>query len=256
MAPRCAASTGVRPLNLWCLVPAAGSGSRMGSATPKQYLPLCGRPLLAWTLDALLELEPAGLLLVLAPGDDRAAAADWIDPRVEQITEGGADRAASVLAGLQRLRGRAGADDWVVVHDAARPCIEPELVRTLLAQVAAHPDGGLLAVPVADTVKQAGPLSKGAGRCTAAVERTLDRQGLWLAQTPQAFPFARLLLALESARDAGRTLTDEAAAIEAIGGAPLLVPGSVANLKVTRPEDLPLAEFWLRQRGAGRDEQR
>lgn len=248
-------------MRLWCLVPAAGSGSRMGgagpNAVPKQYLPLCGRPLLAWTLDALLELDPIGLVLVLAPGDDRAATADWIDPRVERIAAGGADRAASVLAGLRHLGGRAGDDDWVLVHDAARPCIDVGLVRSLLEQVRAHPVGGLLAVPVADTVKQArsGP-DEGAGRRErgAEVEQTLDRRHLWLAQTPQVFRFARLSEALEAARDSGRTVTDEAAAIEALGGAPLLVPGSVANLKVTHPEDLPLAEFWLRRQRKARDE--
>lgn len=227
----------------------------MGGAIPKQYLPLCGRPLLAWTLDALLQLEPAGLLLVLAPGDDHAAAADWIDPRVERLAQGGADRAASVLAGLRHLSGRARDDDWVLVHDAARPCLDVALVRGLLEQVRAHAVGGLLAVPIADTVKQARSMPERDAGAAAQVEQTLDRSHLWLAQTPQVFRFGLLRTALDAARDAGRTVTDEAAAIEALGDAPLLVPGSVANLKVTRPDDLPLAEFWLRRQlesaGAG-----
>ncbi|HSG91257.1 MAG TPA: 2-C-methyl-D-erythritol 4-phosphate cytidylyltransferase [Pseudomonadales bacterium] len=236
--------TGDGPVaTLWCVVPAAGTGSRMGADVPKQYLPLAGRPLLAWTLDALLAVDPAGLVLVLAPGDDRGLTAPWIDARVERLPRGGASRAETVLAGLDHLQGRAAPDDLVLVHDAARPCIAPVLVRRLVAAVAGEADGGLLAVPVADTVKAA--VADDGASVPARIATTLDRRHLWLAQTPQVFPFRRLHDALRGAVSAGRTVTDEAAAIEAVGGRPLLVPGTTANLKVTRPEDLPLAEFWI-----------
>lgn len=230
-------------MSLWCLVPAAGRGTRMGTHTPKQYLSLAERPLLAWTLEALLALSPRALVLVVAPQDDRARDLAGLDPRVETVPNGGAERAHSVLAGLEHLDGRAANDDWVLVHDAARPCLDPALARRLLTAIADHPVGGLLALPVADTVKQAA-----AGDGAPCVEATLDRRALWLAQTPQVFRFAALREALAAALAAGTPVTDEASAMEAAGQRPLLVEGSAANLKVTRAEDLPLAAFWLGRR--------
>lgn len=223
------------------MVPAGGAGTRFGAALPKQYLTLAGRPLLCWTLDALAAAGPEGIALVVAPEDEHAARLPDLPEVVTIVPEGGATRAASVLAGLRALAGRASANDWVLVHDAARPCLDPALVARLLARIEDHPDGGLLAEPVAETVKEA----EAVGAEGAAVRRTLDRDGLWLAQTPQAFRHGALLGALEAALAAGLAVTDEASAIEHAGGRPLLVPGARANLKVTRPEDLPLAEFWL-----------
>ena len=234
-------------MGLWCVVPAGGSGTRVGADVPKQYLPLAGRPLLSWTLDALAALAPEAIVLVVAPDDDRARSLPGPPACLIVTATGGATRAASVLAGLEALAGRAAPDDWVLVHDAARPCLAPALARRLLAAVADHPDGGLLAEPAAETVKEA-CRAEGPPR----VVRTLDRDRLWLAQTPQAFRHGVLLRALAGALATGRAVTDEASAVEAAGGAPLLVPGARANLKVTRPEDLPLAEFWLdRMHGDG-----
>ncbi|MEE4300931.1 MAG: 2-C-methyl-D-erythritol 4-phosphate cytidylyltransferase [Pseudomonadales bacterium] len=228
-------------MRFWCVVPAGGSGSRFGAAVPKQYLSLAGRPLLCWSLDALAAAGPEAIVLVVAPDDAHATGLPALADCVRIIADGGATRAESVLAGLRALAGQAAPDDWVLVHDAARPCLDPALVARLLEAVAGHADGGLLARPVAETVKEAciGEDS------TAQVRRTLDRDGLWLAQTPQAFRHGALLGALEAALAAGVAVTDEASAIEHAGGRPLLVPGARANLKVTRPEDLPLAEFWL-----------
>lgn len=208
---------------------------------PKQYLPLAGRPMLAWTLEALATAAPAAILLVVAPDDGFELEAGLLPPSLERIADGGDSRAATVMAGLRALAGRAAADDPVLVHDAARPCLDPELLRTLVETLATEPDGGLLALPVVDTVKA------GAGE-PPRVAATRDREGLWLAQTPQLFPYRRLYRALERALATGANITDEASAVELDGGRPRLVPGSVANLKVTRPTDLALAEFWLARR--------
>jgi 2-C-methyl-D-erythritol 4-phosphate cytidylyltransferase len=225
-------------------VPAGGTGSRVGAGLPKQYLDLAGRPLLLWTLEALEALAPRAIVVVVAPGDDRAAALGALPDGVELLPRGGATRAASVLAGLDALASRAGADDWVMVHDAARPCVDPGRVRVLLERVASHQDGGLLAEPVAETVKEGAPL----GGDAAAVCGTLDREALWLAQTPQVFRFGALHAALADALAAGAEITDEASAMERAGARPLLVPGGRSNIKVTRPDDVALAEFWLATR--------
>lgn len=231
---------------LWCIVPAAGSGSRMGPVDgrqlPKQYLPLAGRPMLAWTLEALASAAPAAILLVVAPEDRFELEAGLLPATLERIADGGASRAETVMAGLRALAGRAEPHDPVLVHDAARPCLAPELLRTLVGTLATEPDGGLLALPVVDTIKAA------AGE-PPRVAATRDRDGLWLAQTPQLFPYGRLFRALDAALAAGVAVTDEASAVERDGGRPRLVPGSVANLKVTRPADRALAEFWLARQG-------
>ena len=229
---------------VWCVVPAGGVGSRVGAAVPKQYLTLESRPLLSWTLEALMSAPIDGIALVVAPDDMHIDSIEL--PRgVRIVREGGASRAISVLAGLDALRDELDAGDLVLVHDAARPCLDSALVRRLIEAVANHADGGLLALPVADTVKRAGSVSG-----SLVVRETLNRSGLWLAQTPQAFPFARLRLALRAALARGDAVTDEASAIELDGGRPLLVPGSPENLKVTEAADLALAAFWLGRRAA------
>lgn len=210
----------------------------MDAGRPKQYLELAGRPLLDHGLDALRAVDPVAIAVVVAPGDpfvDGCALA----PPVEVVRRGGAERAESVLAGLDHLAPRAEPGDPVLVHDAARPCLTAALVRRLLAAAAVHPDGGLLALPVSETVKRA------AGDAPARVEASCDRSRLWLAQTPQLFPFGRLRDALRAALQGGMLVTDEASAMEAAGARPLLVEGSARNLKVTRPEDLALAGHWL-----------
>jgi 2-C-methyl-D-erythritol 4-phosphate cytidylyltransferase len=218
------------------LIPAAGVGSRFASETPKQYLPLAGRPLLARTLTAFARrADIAGVFVVLAPDDAHYASAVGALPKVEALFCGGASRAESVRNGLARLREHVADDDWIMVHDAARPCIAQGDIDRLLAEVADDPVGGLLALPVADTLKR----EDAGGR----VLETVPRAGLWAAQTPQMFRYQLLLRALAS--PAARRATDEAQAVEALGLSPRLVLGSPRNLKVTWPGDLELAERLL-----------
>ncbi len=230
----------------WAVVPAAGIGRRMGAATPKQYLELAGRALIAHAVGCLAgHPQIAAVVVALAAGDR------WW-PRVREAeglaaieTTGGATRADSVLAGLAALAGHADPEDWVLVHDAARPCLRGDDLERLIAAGAGHPDGALLAIPVRDTVKRADP----AGRVVATVERS----GLWRAQTPQMFRLGALREALAAALAAGHTVTDEAQAMERAGAAPLLVEGCAENIKVTTPADLALAELYLRARGVGEE---
>lgn len=227
----------------WAVVPAAGSGRRMGAAIAKQYLPLLGRPLLAHALAPLLACSRLSAIVLCVAPDDREwrGAVDGEDERL-LTTAGGTERCHSVLNGLERLAGRAAGDDWVLVHDAARPCLSGEELETLFAALADDPVGGLLAMPLSDTLKAADE----AGR----VSRTLPRDGLWRALTPQMFRYGLLHEALAGAIGAGVTVTDEAAAMERAGHRPALVTGSAANIKVTTPEDLALAEAVLRHREA------
>ncbi len=219
------------------LVPAAGVGSRAGQPLPKQYVAVAGRPLMAHTLQALAAVpELHEVAVVLAPDDEHfASALPAFTGRV--LRSGGATRAASVAAGLQGLREAGARDtDWVLVHDAARCLVRPAWVQALIAACRGDAVGGLLAQPVADTLKQ---VDGGRSRATA------DRSRYWQAQTPQMFRLGLLQAALLQVGDA---VTDEASAIEALGHAPLLVPCSLENFKVTRPEDFDLAERLLRSR--------
>ena len=222
----------------YALVPAAGSGERAGAGMPKQYVEIAGRPLLAHTLAALAAVPRlVQTLVVLSPADERFEVAlpgytGWV-ARV-----GGASRAESVLGGLAELRRRGAADaDWVLVHDAARCLVTPALVERLVAACADDAVGGLLALPLPDTLKTA----TAGGRVAA----TLPRADKWLAQTPQMFRLGALAEALAKA---GEAVTDEAGAVEAAGLAPRLVPGSAQNFKITYPEDFALAEAVLAAR--------
>jgi len=222
--------------NYHVLIPAAGSGSRMGGAMPKQYLPLLGFPLIHHTLAVFLAHPAIARVWVVLSADD----AFWPDERHDKLGVlrcGGETRAASVLNGLQAISGSIAEDDWVLVHDAARPCLAPALLDKLLAELTHDPVGGLLAVPVADTLKRA----DAAGR----VAHTEQREGLWRAQTPQMFRYGLLRGALQTMGTA--TPTDEAQAIEFLGHAPRLVAGDNHNLKVTYPEDLLMAELILKE---------
>lgn len=223
----------------FAIVPAAGSGSRMGADRPKQYLALNGRPVLWHTLAALLRVAAIEhVVVVLAPDDECWGEHEWDFPpdRLEVLRVGGNSRAQSVANALQALSGTLGAEDWVLVHDAARACIDPALVASLIEQLSGDPVGGLLAVPLADTLKRADAHGR--------VAQTLPREGLWQAQTPQMFRYGLLNRAL----DACLTVTDEAGAIEALGLQPRLVPGDIANLKLTYPQDLLLAARILHSR--------
>lgn len=219
----------------FALVPAAGVGERSGAGQPKQYVEIAGRPMLAHTLAALAAVPRlAQTLVVLSPADDRFEAslpgcAAWV-ARV-----GGASRAESVLGGLAELRRRGASDgDWVLVHDAARCLLQPAWVEALIDACRHDPVGGLLAQPVADTLKA----GDAAGRVTA----TIDRRDKWAAQTPQMF---RLGLVERALAALGAAATDEASAVEALGLAPRLVRAPMANFKVTWPEDFALAARWL-----------
>ena len=228
---------------VWAVVPAAGRGERFAAAVPKQYAPLVGASVLEWSLRALLS-EPrfAGIVVALAPGDPRwpPLAAGLADARLHTAT-GGASRQASVQGALDRLATLAAPDDWVFVHDAARPCLSAGELAALLAALDAGAAGAVLAAPVVDTLKR-----ERAGVCA----ETVDRQGLWRALTPQVFPLALLREALQGAARAGVTVTDEAQAVERLGLQPQLVPGSPFNIKITRQEDLEAAARILRGRGA------
>ncbi len=221
----------------FAIVPAAGSGSRFGAEKPKQYLDLLGRPLIFHTL-AALTAHPLieRVWVVLAPDDPYWPRADWqaLGPKLETLRCGGATRADSVRNGLRAASMVAADDDWILVHDAARPCLTATLLDRLIEQLADDPLGGLLAVPVADTLKRAD-----AGQ---RVADTVARDHLWQAQTPQMFRYGQLQAALEN----NAAVTDEAGAIEAMGLAPRLVVGDMTNLKVTYPADLALAGLILR----------
>ena len=229
-------------MSVWAIVPAAGSGRRFGAEQPKQYLELAGKPMLAHVLDLLLNAPGIdGVVLATAATDTR-----WRDcvpqgtARPLVTATGGATRAASVRAALAALEDRARREDWARVHDAARTCLAPADLAALLDTLASDPVGGLLAAPVVDTLKRSDE--------TAYVTVTENRDGLWRALTPQMFRYGLLCAALDSALAAGVDVTDEACAVEWAGHRPRLIRGGVDNIKVTRAEDLALAEAILRAR--------
>ena len=226
----------------WCVVAAAGSGTRFGSGSPKQYATLAGKPMLAWTLERLVAHPRIAGVMVVHAADD----AYWPhlsisrDPAVRETT-GGASRADSVLAGLRALGDTVSAPDFVLVHDAARPCV-PAADISRLVDLGVPAGGALLAAPLRDTLKRAED-----GQRVAATE---PRDARWRAFTPQLFRHGELVAALEAARAAGIDITDEAMAMERAGHRPLLVEGSERNIKITTRDDLALAEFLLRGQGA------
>ncbi|HYF42643.1 MAG TPA: 2-C-methyl-D-erythritol 4-phosphate cytidylyltransferase [Ramlibacter sp.] len=219
---------------LHALVPCAGTGSRAATAGPKQYQPVAGKPMVLHTLAALAQVQRLStVLVVVAPGDATLQESGTFSV----AACGGSTRAATVISGLSELHRRgAGPGDWVLVHDAARCLVTATLVDALIDACLADPVGGLLAIPLADTMK-----SEEDGRALA----TLPREGKWLAQTPQMFRLGLLQQALEKA---GPGVTDESSAVEALGHRPLLVPGSAQNFKVTYPDDFALAQAVLRSR--------
>jgi len=215
----------------------------MASGQPKQYLALAGRPMLWHAVRALCAAPVEIVFVVLAAGDGEYARHDWsgFGGRVEPLYCGGATRRDSVYNGLVAASAVVDVDDWVLVHDAARPCVPRADLDALIGECSADAIGGILALPVADTVKRAGKDEAGVQR----VAGTEDRTQLWLAQTPQMFRAGLLAQAL---REASGRVTDEAAAIERLGLRPRLVTGSRENLKVTYPEDLAIAAAILARR--------
>ena len=223
--------------SVFALIPAAGFGARMAHSLPKQYLPLCGRPLIAHCLAAFAAVPVIEkIFVVLSPNDTLWAQQPLHDLPVTALYVGGETRAESVANGLAAIADQLQESDWVMVHDAARPCLTPEQVTLLIRTLQDDPVGGLLATPVADTLKRA----DAQGRVAA----TPSREHLWQAQTPQMFRFGLLRAALQAASD----VTDEASAIEFLGHQPLLVSSDPTNFKVTRPQDLLLAQWVLESR--------
>lgn len=226
----------------YALIPAAGGGARLGGGTPKQYLSLNGRPMLYYSVKRFCaNPRIASVYVVLAPNDNGFAHYDWSEfsGKLQPLRCGGETRAASVLNGLTAMQGDVGAEDWVLVHDAARPCLSDILLNKLLDEVAEDGVGGLLALPVADTLKRADGDSR--------VLRTEPRGGLWQAQTPQMFRHATLSRALQAMQNT--EVTDEARAMEGLGLQPKLVASDSRNLKVTYPQDVELAQTILREMG-------
>ncbi|MDB4281926.1 2-C-methyl-D-erythritol 4-phosphate cytidylyltransferase [Paraglaciecola sp.] len=230
--------------SIWAVVPAAGSGRRMTTEIPKQYLTVSGASLLEHTMRALLaSSQIRGVVAVIDPSDRRAdQIASLSDPRVFTAA-GGAERVDSVLSGLQYLNGVADDDDWVLVHDAARPCLPIAVLTRLIDHVVDTAQGAILAQPITDTIK----------RCSEAgmVIETLDRNALWRAQTPQMFRLHELRSALSAAIAANEAVTDEAAAMSLAGYAVQIVEGPACNFKVTVSEDLKRAELYLKALEAG-----
>ena len=223
----------------FAIVPAAGSGSRMASERPKQYHELLGRPLIWHALQTFCDSpQIEKVFVVLSVGDVEWNRYEWqaLGPKLVPLFCGGPSRADSVLNGLRTISDQVSQSDWLLVHDAARPCLASWQLQKLIHELQHHEVGGLLAVPVADTLKR----DNGHGH----VEATVSRDRLWQAQTPQMFRYIMLRRALERAR----SVTDEASAIEAAGLHPRLVQGDTTNLKVTYPLDLHLAEWILRNR--------
>jgi 2-C-methyl-D-erythritol 4-phosphate cytidylyltransferase len=223
----------------FALVPAAGVGARMGAESPKQYLQVAGKPMLLHVLETFAASQAIAQCFVVVSGEDgyiedMMMSAPHLAERVTVLFKGGATRHASVLNGLRAMRAHVGDDDWVLVHDAARPGLTTSLIDRLIDDVRNDDVGGLLAMHVVDTLKRADTDNR--------VLETVPRAGLWAAQTPQMFRYALLRRALEQANE----VTDEASAVEALGLSPKLVPGSARNFKITLPHDIELAELLLK----------
>src|SRR5579859_10322 len=229
----------------WAVIPAAGSGIRMGGAMPKQYLPLEGHTVIEHAL-GLLEAEPciAGITVAVA-ADDPYWQRYLLKPRNKPVTiaSGGKERAHSVLSALTSLRDELKDDDWVLVHDAARPCLHPRDLSLLVQTLSDDPVGGILAIPVSDTLKRVNDEQH--------ITATPDRNNLWRALTPQMFRYRLLMDALDAAIRAGSIPTDEAAAMERQKHAVKVVEGRSDNIKITRPDDVALAEAILAHRKRG-----
>lgn len=223
---------------VWVIVPAAGVGARMGAGLPKQYLPLQGQTVIEQTLSVLAKTPYLAELVVCLHSEDRNFQKLGIDPLSVRTTAGGSERSDSVLSGLEFFKAKATEQDWVLVHDAARPCLSEKLLNEFVQNVMTEGQGGVLAVPVADTLKL---VEVG----TQRVVKTQDRANLWQAQTPQMFKFHDLLSALKRAKTNSHPVTDEASAMEFAGMQVSVFPGSSTNIKITHPQDLGLARLIL-----------
>ena len=226
-------------MTLHAVIPAAGIGSRMGAEVPKQYLKVAGKTVIEQTLERLLRLPGLENIVVALGEGDPFWPGLVISNDTRLVTvKGGKERADSVLNGLYKLRQLGSDDDWVLVHDAARPCVRLTEIELLIETCVNHRQGGILATPVHDTMKRSDNHNR--------ILETIPRENLWHACTPQLFRIGELTEAIEGALESGYPVTDEASAMERAGQQPLLVECSLANIKITRPDDLALAEFYLR----------
>lgn len=230
-------------MRYWVVIPAAGFGTRMDAELPKQYLKILGKTILEHTIGKFYK-HPLieGIIVVIAGTDNHWSKLELAtDSKIKQV-EGGVERCDSVLNGLQELNNMADPDDWVMVHDAARPCVRKEDIDKLIESVSDHPVGGILGLPVKDTMKRS--------NVENSIISTVDRNCLWHALTPQMFRLSVLHKALGQCRSNDETVTDEAQAIEISGQQPLLIEGHPDNIKITNHHDLALAEFYLQQQGS------
>lgn len=228
-----------RPDKIFAVVPAAGRGVRFGAPLAKQYCKINQQTILEHTLNRLLSFQVFEKIIVCLAADDEVwPSLALASHRAIIAVEGGASRAQSVLNGLTALNSFSSSEAWVMVHDAARPCITVGEVQNLITQVLPDSIGGLLALPVVETVKQS-PEEQN------KVEATLDRSRLWLAQTPQMFRLGLLHSSIQQALQSGHSISDEASAVELFGHQPILVPGLSSNIKITKADDLQLATHLL-----------
>ncbi len=231
----------------WALIPAAGIGRRMESCLPKQYLSILDKTVLEHTLQRFLSLSMISGVMVVVCENDIVWPKMTLYSHPKLLTcLGGKERALSVMNGLNALSSHAKPNDWVLVHDAARPCIRPSLILHLIERLKEHPVGGILGLPQQDTLKQIQSIYEHPqGGVEGIIDKTVDRAKVWSAQTPQMFRYALLRDALQSALITGKQITDEAQAIELRGLFSLLVEGSWENIKLTYPDQLQLARFIL-----------
>ena len=224
----------------WAVIPAAGIGRRMGSSLPKQYLPLNGKTVLDNTLERLISHPRIdGVVVIIAENDPHWQNSAFVSHPSVIMATGGAERCHSVFNALEQLMNFASAQDNVLVHDAARPCVRHEDITQLIIRAGMRADGGLLGMAVRDTMKRSDSNAK--------ITSTVDRDGLWHAFTPQLFRLELLHKALEQALENEQLVTDDASAMELAGFHPLMVEGAADNIKITRPEDLQLAAYYLQQ---------
>ena len=222
----------------WVIVPSAGIGARMQSDTPKQYLPLNGKPILSHVIDTFSAMSEIEKVVVALHAKDHWWPTLSLSHSQKVLTViGGEKRVHSVLLGLSFLNDYASDDDWVLVHDAARPCVTADAVRRLIKEVGDHAVGGLLGLPVVDTLKQVSQQGD--------VQKTVSRDGLWRAQTPQMFRYGLLKQSIENALKDKQIITDEASAVEYADLQPKMVLGNVQNIKITFPEDIAIAQQFL-----------
>ena len=230
---------------IWAVVPGAGTGQRMGASLPKQYLSLAGQAIAQRTLSQLVTADLfSKIIIALADNDHYFSDLAIAQSAQIQSVTGGASRAASVLNGLHALADHAAADDWVMVHDIARPLITVEAINKLVNAVSLQDSAAILATRIHDTVKRSG-IDDSASEAVSVVEATLDRSRLWLAQTPQMVRYGLLIEAMTQAEKQQQVVTDEASAVEFLGQPVLLVENTQQNMKITTAEDLRLAEYYL-----------